>query len=150
MRAAKHPHLYVPDLRHKCCCHSVGFFRQHVEEAPSSCWGALQQQICKDHAWKQHSTAQHSTKVGYSNQLACNWCWALKLAYLAAAAFAHLMILLNISMSIWLSRVCGQGVTGCRQNVTAQHRALRARQEKRGTQANVLLTHAADPNLKCC
>jgi hypothetical protein len=34
--------------------------------------------------------------------------------------------------------------------VTAQHRALRARQEKRGTQAKVLLTHAADPNLKCC
>lgn len=95
MRAAKHPHLYVPDLRHKCCCDSVGFFRQHVEEAPSSWWGALQQQICKDHAWKQHSTAQHSTQVGYSNQLACNWCWALKLAYLAGAAFAHLMILFN-------------------------------------------------------
>ena len=41
------------DLRHKGSCHSLWLLSQGVEEAPGHRRGALQQQICQHHPWRQ-------------------------------------------------------------------------------------------------
>ncbi len=46
-------HLDGLDLRNEGSCHSLGLLSQGVEEAPGQGRGALQQQICQHHPWRQ-------------------------------------------------------------------------------------------------